>query len=116
MFTTSCYCIFFTPKDDLLSNQIEIPAEKRGWVTIDLQDEFVLVRDKIFLGIQVTRNPELKEVEDSCFNKIGMQLVEVDSNHRRCWKNDTSDWVIRAHEEPFKDKPLIPMIRAEVLH
>ncbi|KAB1063673.1 hypothetical protein [Salibacter halophilus] len=107
----------FTPKDDLLSNQVEIPAEKRGWVTIDIQDEFILVRDKIFLGVQVTRNSGLKENENSCFNMIGMQFVEVDSNYKRCWKNDSIGWIIRAHEEkPIKDKLSIPMIRAEVLH
>lgn len=104
------------PNDDLLLSQVEIPAVKRRWVTIDLRDKFIPVKDKIFLGCQIARNPNLKEHRDSCFNMIGQQLVEVDSNYRSCWKNDSLDWIIRDHQVVFKDQLFIPMIRAQILH
>lgn len=113
------------PKTSLLNEKVVIPSTKKGWVTIDISDYRIPVKNTVFIGIEnlpnYSYNGELaldsiglaKSKEDLI--RIGVGRVKSNESLSYCWGRLSVAWqILNFHDPIYRGFEFLPMIRVSV--
>lgn len=113
------------PKTSLLNERVVVPPAKKGWVTIDVSDYRIPVKNTVFIGVEnlpnYSYNGELaldsiglaKSKEELV--RVGVGRVKSNESLLYCWGRPQVAWQILNFDEPtFRGLEFLPMIRVTV--